>query len=220
MIKSEALEGQGPASCLSKGASGDSLALHGDSSGGGRRGSAASRRPSGLRKRLQSVREVVASLPLKGGEYAYASACVGPDLKVWAVQQNGEDVVPRLGLSKPLNSQNRCRPGLSGISPHGKKQIRWSCALMEDFRRRTAMWTVTLTDEDYLVLASSGQWPEFQRRVVDLLIRYLKAHGDEAIVIACVEVGGKRLARTGRPDPHIHVVTTGWGRRHPEGVGF
>ena len=88
---------------------------------------------------------------------------------------------------------------------------------MEDFRRRTAMWTVTLTDQDYLLLASSGKWPQFQRRVIDLLVRYLKAHGDEAVVIACVEVGGKRLARTGRPDPHIHVITTGWGRRHPEG---
>ena len=79
------------------------------------------------------------------------------------------------------------------------------------------MWTVTLTDSDYLRLADSGKWPDFQRRVIDLLCRYLKAHGDEAVVIACVEVGGKRLARTGRPDPHIHVVTTGWGRRHPEG---
>ena len=183
----------------------------------GRRGTRASRQPQGLRKRLHSVRKAAESLPLEGGEYAYASARVGPDLKVWAVPQHGEDFVRRLGLSKPPNSQNRPRPGLSGISNHGKKQIRWSCQLMEDFRRRTAMWTVTLTDDDYLRLAHTGKWPDFQRRVIDLLVRHLKSHGDEAVVIACVEVGGKRLRRTGRPDPHIHVITTGWGRRGPEG---
>jgi hypothetical protein len=79
------------------------------------------------------------------------------------------------------------------------------------------MWTVSLTDNDYLELAASRKWPEFQRRVVDLLIRYLKAHGDEAVVIAAVEIGSERFARTGRPDPHMHIVTTGWGRRHPDG---
>ena len=79
------------------------------------------------------------------------------------------------------------------------------------------MWTVTLPDSDYLELSRSGQWKDFQRRVIDLLIRHLKANGDEAVVIAAVEVGSKRFARTGRPDPHIHLITTGWGRRHPEG---
>ena len=79
------------------------------------------------------------------------------------------------------------------------------------------MWTVTLLDEDYRCLAQRRGWPQFQRRVVDLLIRLLKAHGDEAVVVAAVEVGEKRFSRTGRPDPHIHVVTTGWGRRHPDG---
>ena len=79
------------------------------------------------------------------------------------------------------------------------------------------MWTVTLRDEDYKELASTGQWPKFQRRIIDRLIQYLKAHGDEAVVIACCEIGAKRFARTGRPDPHIHVITSGWGRRRPDG---
>ncbi len=79
------------------------------------------------------------------------------------------------------------------------------------------MWTVTLLDEDYLALSVSGKWPQFQRRVTDLLIRHLKANGDPAIVIAAVEIGSKRFARTGRPDPHIHVVTTGWKSRGPDG---
>ena len=180
-------------------------------------GSRASRRHKGLRKRLHHVRDLARGLPDLGRDYAYAAPRVGPDLKVWAVPQQGEAQLSRMGLSLPANSQNKKRSGISGISTGGKKQIQWSCRLMEEFRSRTAMWTVTLTDNDYLELAASRKWPEFQRRIVDLLIRYLKAHGDEAVVIACVEIGGKRFARTGRPDPHIHVVTTGWGRRHPDG---
>ena len=180
-------------------------------------GSRASRRPKGLRKRLHALRDAAKGLPDIGRDYSYAMPRVGPDLKIWAVPQDGEAQLSRLGLSLPLNSQNRSRPGISGISNHGKKQIRWSCRLMEEFRARTAMWTITLRDEDYLQLASTRNWPLFQRRAIDLLVRYLKANGDEAVVIACVEIGGKRNARTGRPDPHIHVITTGWGRRHVDG---
>ena len=183
----------------------------------GRGRSGSSGRPRGLRKRLHDARDMAAVLPAQGRDYAYARASVGPDLKVWAVPQDGEAQLSRLGLSLPLNSQNRSRPGLSGISVHGKKTIRHSCRLMEDFRRRTAMWTVTLEDDDYIDLASTGKWPEFQRRVIDLLARLLKANGDEAIIIGCVEIGAERFARTGRPDPHIHVATSGWGRRHPDG---
>ena len=178
------------------------------------RGSAA---PRGFRKRLQSVKAVAEHLPAVGRPYGYAASSVGPDLKVWAVPQDGEAQLSRLGLSIPPNSQNRSRTGLKGCSTHGKKQIRWSCQLMDDFRERCAMWTVTLPDSDYLLLSGTCQWRNFQRRVIDLLIRHLKANGDEAVVIAAVEVGSKRFARTGRPDPHIHLITSGWGRRHPEG---
>ena len=152
-----------------------------------------------------------------GGEYAYASACVGPDLKVWAVPRHGEAELSRLGLSLPRNSQNRSRTGLKGITAQGRKAVRWSCRLLEDMRRRCAMWTVTLTDNDYVALADTGEWPKFQRRIHDLLVRYLKAHGDEAVVVGVCEIGSKRFARTGRPDPHIHVITSGWGRRRPDG---
>ena len=180
-------------------------------------GSCASRRPKGLRKRLHAARDMAAALPSSGGAYAYAAPSVGPDLKVWAVPQYGEDSLRALGLSLPRNSQNRPRPGLSGISTYGRKQIRSSCRLMEDFKRKTAMWTVTLLDTDYCLLSASDAWPEFQRRVVDLLCRYLKANGDPAVVIGVVEVGAKRFARTGRPDPHLHLITSGWGSRDKEG---
>lgn len=181
------------------------------------RGTGAPRRPRGLRKRLHRVRDLAKRLPVEGGEYAYAAPLIGPDLKVWAVPRHGEAELSRLGLSLPRNSQNRPRQGLRGITPQGKKAVRWSCRLMEDMRRRCAMWTVTLTDDDYLALSASLKWPDFQRRIHDLLVRYLKAHGDQAVVVGVCEIGAKRFARTGRPDPHIHVITSGWGRRRPDG---
>ena len=180
-------------------------------------GSRAPRRPRGLRKRLHAVKTLVQGLPVQGREYAYASACVGPDLQVWAVPRHGEDDCPTLGLSLPRNSQNRPRQGLKGITPQGRKTVRWSCQLMEDMRRRLAMWTVTLTDADYVQLAQTGQWPKFQHRIHDLLVRHLKAHGDPAIVVGVCEIGRERFTRTGRPDPHIHVITSGWGSRRPNG---
>ena len=84
-------------------------------------------------------------------------------------------------------------------------------------KRNCGLWTITLTDGDYIALSASGKWPEFQSRVHDLLVRYLKAHGDGAFVVGICEVGPERFARTGRPDPHIHLVTSGWGRRGPDG---
>ena len=175
------------------------------------------RRPRGLGKRLKYARSVWDAVPAKGRDYAYAAPRVGPDLSVWAVPQDGEALLRRVGLSLPRNSQNRSRTGLKGLTPHGAKQIRWSCQLLEDDRRHLAMWTVTLTDQDYIALSVSGKWPDFQRRIIDLLCRYLKAHGDQAAVIAVCEVGRSRLERTGRPDPHIHVITSGYGRRRPDG---
>jgi len=79
------------------------------------------------------------------------------------------------------------------------------------------MWTVSLLDSDYVALSHSGKWPLFQRRLIDLLCRYLKENGDPAVVIGCCEVGAIRFARTGRPDPHMHFVTTGWGRKAADG---
>ena len=173
--------------------------------------------PRRLGERLKRARAFAGCLPSHGRDYAYATASVGPELKLWAVPQEGEAQLSRMGLSKPPNSQNRSRQGLSGCSNQAKKAIRRSCDLMDDFRGRCAMWTVTLTDDDYIALSVTRKWPDFQRRITDLLVRYLKANGDPAIVVAAVEIGAKRFARTGRPDPHIHVVTTGWRTRGEDG---
>ena len=181
------------------------------------RGFGAHRGHRGLRKRLHALKDQAGCLPAEGRDYAYAAPRVGPDLKIWAVPQDGEALLSRVGSSLPRNSQNRPRPGLKGISTHGKRQLQWSCRLMEDFRRRLAMWTVSLPDEDYPDLARLGTWPVFQRRLIDLHNRELKAQGDEAIVVATVELGPKRFNRTGVPMPHVHVITTGWGRHHSSG---
>ena len=178
------------------------------------RGSSAPRR---LGERLHRVKDASLCLPSQGRDYAYATASVGPELKLWAVPQEGEAQLSRMGLSIPLNSQNRSRPGLSGISNHGKKTIQRSCTLMDDFRSRCAMWTVNLTDQDYISLSVTRKWPNFQRRITDLLIRHLESNGDAGLVIAAVEIGAKRFARTGRPDPHIHIVTTGWKTKDIKG---
>ena len=79
------------------------------------------------------------------------------------------------------------------------------------------MWTVTLPDEDYSLLASLKTWPLFQRRLIDLLCRYLRDQSVDAIAVAAVEIGDVRTARTKRPMPHVHLVVNGWGRRHPKG---
>ena len=180
-------------------------------------GSGAPRRPKGLRKRLHAVRDAARCLPVEGRDYAYAGPLIGPDLKVWAVPRHGEAELSRLGLSLPRNSQNRPRQGLKGITAQGRKAVRWSCRLLEDMRRRCAMWTVSLPDNDYLLLSRSGEWPKFQTRIHDLLVRYLKEHGDGALVVGVCEIGPKRFSATGVPMPHIHVITSGWGSRRPDG---
>ena len=90
--------------------------------------------------------------------------------------------------------------------------------LMEDLRSSLAFWTITLPDEDYSLFADrSACWPTFQRRIIDLLCRYLREHNIDAVAVAAVEIGDKRTRRVGRPMPHIHVVCNGWAKRHPDG---
>jgi hypothetical protein len=79
------------------------------------------------------------------------------------------------------------------------------------------LWTVTLPDGDYEDLRLNGRWQVFQRGITDGLARYLRSVGLPALVLAVVEVGNERSARTGRPMPHIHVVCAGWGARGRDG---
>ena len=81
------------------------------------------------------------------------------------------------------------------------------------------MCTVNLPPGWYLHLKETKLWPLFQRRLIDHLTQYLKEHGDIALVLGVVELGPKRGDRTGRPYPHLHIVTSGWGARR-EGGGW
>ena len=181
------------------------------------RGSGATRRPRALGKRLQHLKELLDVLPLPASAWAYAEPRVRPNCKVYACPERAVGGSASQGLSKEGNSQNQGRRGLSGIPRSALQAIDDTLALMEDFRERCALWTVTLPDEDYAFMVGTDIWPRFQRRLVDLLVRYLKEVGDEALVLAVVEIGNVRATRTKRPMPHIHIATTGWGRRHPGG---
>ena len=142
---------------------------------------------------------------------------MGPQLKVYAVPDGCGGGAAALGLSKHVNSQNKARRGISGISAHGRRFLKDSLLLMDDFRERLCMWTITLEDGDYEAMAGAPVWPIFQRRCIDLLVRELKHHGDEALAVGAVEVGALRARRTKRPMPHIHIVTTGWHKRGRDG---
>lgn len=182
-----------------------------------RAGSGAPRVREGLGKRLHALRQLRESLPREGPEYGYKEPVLGPQLKVYAVPEGCGGGGAPLGLSKHSNSQNRARSGISGISANGRKFLKDSLLLMEDFRERLCMWTITLPDEDYCSLRGRPAWPVFQRRCIDLMCRYLRDHQVDAVAVAAVEIGDERTSRTERPMPHIHMVVNGWGIRHPRG---
>ena len=168
-------------------------------------------------RRLHSAKEISLATKDLGPEYAYAAPTIRPSLTVYCAPEGCSGARGALGLSSPVNSQNRSRPGLSGISTKGSKFIKDSLTLMEDFKEKLAMWTITLPNEDYSDLADRRGWPLFQRRLIDLLTRYLKVAQDPCLVVAAVELGDERTRRTRRPMPHIHVITTGWGSRDASG---
>lgn len=174
-------------------------------------------RREGLGERLTHIKDLVADLPISEPDYGYKSVRIRPVLEAWVVPEGCGGGAAALGSSIQPNSQNRSRPGLSGISAGGRKFLKDSLLLMEDFRHNLCMWTVTLPDEDYSSLRDLRTWPVFQRRLIDLLCRYLRDHGVEALAVAAVEIGDKRTSRTKRPMPHVHLVVNGWGRRHPKG---
>ena len=183
-----------------------------------RLGSGAPRRQKGLRERLIHIRELVEELPVSEPAYGYKPVRIRPVLDAWCVPEDCGGRAAPLGSSIRANSQNRSRPGISGISTGGRQFLKDSLLLMEDFRSSLAFWTVTLPDEDYVHFTDgTSSWPLFQRRCIDLLCRYLRDHGVDAIAVAAVEIGDKRTRRTKRPMPHIHLVVNGWGHRHPGG---
>ena len=183
-----------------------------------RRGSPGTRpNRKGFGERLEHVRDVVARLPVAGPDYAYASPTVHPDLKVYCCSERLSGGSAPLGLSIEGNSQNKGRRGISGMPHSATRKVRGMLTLMEDFRERLCFGTCSLPDEDLHRMAGTDIWPRFQRRYIDLITQHLKQHGDEALVVAVVEIGDIRARRTGRPMPHIHFVCSGYGKRKKNG---
>ena len=197
------------------------------------------RRPerSGFGNQIQCVKKVADELTEYSLDGRYRPAKVGPDLVVRGVPEGLGGGRPPLGLSSLSNSQDTPSPGdseaptepgpgglpvgkrhgLDGISRKGKRFIGDFCSLTDQMRKRMAMWTVNLADGWYLELKDTRQWPLFQRRLIDHLTQYLLEEGDVALVLGVVELGPKRGEKTGRPYPHLHIVTSGWSAYASDG---
>lgn len=153
-----------------------------------------------------------------GPDYAYKPARVDPDLRLWIVPEGFGGAPPRPGLVSPEKFAREVeRRGLGGMPKSGFKRVRSLLSLLEQFRSHLGFWHVTLPDEDYEDLLRLGTWSTFQRRLFDRLVQYLTLHGDPALVCGVCEIGEIRLARTSRPMPHLHIVTSGWNVRAEKG---
>ena len=186
---------------------------------------------------LQCVAKVANELTRHGAEGVYREANVGPDLMVRGVPEGLGGGRPPLGLSSLSNSQGLPpegdgseltealeprtsvdkRHGLNGISRDGKRFIGDFCGLTQQIKKRMALWTVNLPMGWYLELKETGRWALFQRRLIDHLTQLLVEAGDVALVLGVVELSPKRGERHGRPLPHLHIVTSGYGARGRDG---
>ena len=176
------------------------------------------RRFRGFGQRLKYVQETVTQGSGVGPDYGWMPARISSTLTLWGVPEGLGGRPAPLGLSPLGNSQGNKRRGLEGLPKSGRKRVTELLALLEEFRPRLAFWHVTLPDEDYEDLRQLGTWPVFQRRLFDRLTQYLKEHGDPALMVGVCEVGEKRLERTSRPMPHLHIVTTGYRSKVSKGT--
>ena len=96
-------------------------------------------RRQGLGERLRHIREIVEELPISEPDFGYKPVRIRPVLDAWVVPEGCGGGAAALGSSIQPNSQNRSRPGLSGISAGGRKFLKDSLLLMEDFRADLCM---------------------------------------------------------------------------------
>lgn len=121
-----------------------------------------------------------------------------------------------LGSSPARNSDTPPkRNGWKGLTAAGRREIRRSCAVLDDAPGRLVFWTVTLTPEQRDRIQERDSWPQFQEALRHRLVRRLHARGTRAWVIGVVELHPISTAREGRPCPHVHVCFE--GRAHRRG---
>ena len=206
-------------------------------SGSGRRSQRSATRYECFGQRMKAIAERAVGLFGMGGEWAYQPARVTSTLKVWGVPEGQGGHRPPLGSSSlpnsqepmntgvsrieegvnPANARKRPRKGMKGMPRARKRFITELLTLCEEIRPRLCLWTINLPDEDYEDFARLGTWSVFQRRVNDRWAQYLRAQGDECIVLGVVELGPKRSSRLRRPIPHLHIVSSGWHKKGSDG---
>ena len=179
------------------------------------------------RRRAEQVKGIAGfarDLQDQGPDFAWNRPCVDLRLTVFVTPEAPGLVLPsESGRSTGARDLPGSEPprglrnGLKGLPTVARRHIGQSIACLDSYVRRPLMWTASLPDEDYDDLRISGRWQDFQRSIADGLTRYLKAHGLPPLVIAVAEIGNDRSKRTGRPMPHIHLVSTGWGVRDATG---
>ena len=201
-----------------------------------KRGSRIDARCKGLSDRLHAVRGFAEAQDGKTSRFGYCRPHMGPGLTMWGVPEGQGGDSPSLGLSIRTNSQNaeievdasaadqkagsrpvRRRTGSGGITKKGTRTVKDTCALFGEVRTRCALLTVTLPDSAYAVAAEKDAWWKFQTRYRDCLKAYMLSVGLPPLFIGVVEVGDKRLARTKKPMPHLHLVVYGWGMKGADG---
>jgi hypothetical protein len=111
-----------------------------------------------------------------------------------------------LGLSTASNMK---RHGLQGMSAAGRREVRKTCCVLEQYQGCVAFWTVTLPDEALAAIRQNDSWSLFQHRIQSELRRRLRCRGLSGELVGVVEIHPKRSKAAGTPLPHLHVCFRG-----------
>lgn len=125
-----------------------------------------------------------------------------------------------LSLSFPINSHNdpqaaakkpRAPRGGTGLTSYGKNMVQNGCYRLEKIysRERLGFGTTTLPSlpEDYLLLLIDD-WSELVRQFLQQIDREItrKSPKSKGHYVGVTEIQPERMAKTGIPCPHLHIV--------------
>lgn len=127
-----------------------------------------------------------------------------------------EDVLCDPDLSNVPKSPIRKKRGQGGITRYGRNLISSAAILLERRygRHLLTFATVTLPAAESSVLqAVSNSWSKIVKQFVKNLTRGLEAKALPSSICGVTEIQEKRLARTGVPALHLHLVFVGRNSR-------
>ena len=125
-----------------------------------------------------------------------------------------------LGLSEVAIFQNLSEPptrraikGLKGMTSYMRRLIRGSAAILESYVGKDSLSFLTVTVPELSQEQLYKCWYHWQD-MIDELKQYLAYHAEKKgvekfLCVYCTEVQPKRLAASGNPYPHLHMVYTG-----------